>query len=140
MDQPKLSRFEEAIMGVFIHRNSWWLWLSVALLLGIWYLARHMVSVALFKLALITIATYVGYLASLAMEGALGLQGKRRQRPHEYQADAQALRDALVGNASPEMKTFAYERAWQLDQLAAAMLWRRAMLVSAAMIAISLGG
>jgi hypothetical protein len=134
MDQPKLSNLEEAIKGVFIHRNSWWLWLSIALMVGIWYLARHMVSVALFKLALITIATYVGYLASLAMEGALGIGKGRRQRPHELMADAAALRAASPSSAR------ANDRAWELDQLAAAMLWRRAMIVCGAMIASALGG
>jgi hypothetical protein len=138
--QPQLTKIEQVLLAPFVHRNSWWMWLSVFLLVVIYYKARHMVDVALFKLALITIATYVGYLASLAMEGALGFAGKkRRKRPHEYQADALELR-AVAATRPPAAGEPALARAWELEQLAAAMLWRRAMIVSAAMIAAAMGG
>lgn len=126
---PTATRIEQALVTLVAHRNSWWLWLSVVLMVAIYFLARHMVGVALFKLALLTIAMYVGYVGSLAMEGAIGSAANRRKRPHEYMADADAARAA--GDK---------ERGWQLDQFAAAMLWRRAMIVSAAMLAVAMGG
>jgi hypothetical protein len=141
---PEPSRLDTILHAFFLHRMSLWLWISVALLVAIFFLARHMIGVALFKLALMTIAMYVGYAGSLAVEGALGLRASsRRKRPHEYQADAQDFRDCADGvdeGMSDMDRATARGRAWELDQLAAAMLWRRAMIVSAALIASALGG
>jgi hypothetical protein len=129
-NQQQEGVLERAILALVSHRMSLWLWVSVALLVAIFFLARHMIGVALFKLALMTIAMYVGYAGSLAIEGALGF-GKRRMRPHEYQAEAAQLR-ADHGNADP--------RAWELDQIAAWMLLRRTIIVAAALLASALGG
>lgn len=122
------SPVERVLLALAGHRMSLWLWISVALLVAIFFLARHMIGVVVFKLSLLTIAGYVGYGLSLAVEGCLKHGEDRARRPHEYRADA---RQALAaGNA---------ERGWQLEQLAAAMLWRRAMIVSACLLAAALG-
>lgn len=124
---------------VFVHRMSLWLWLSLALLLAIHRFAPHMVSVVLYKVALITIGGYVGFVLSLALEGALGFRrAPMRYRPHEYQAMARACRaeaQSKVIAARAELLAL----AWQYELLALHMLWRRAGVVAAVLIASALG-
>lgn len=139
----QMGKVEEGFKGIFIHRNSWWMWLSVLLVYLIYQLANNMIQVVLLKIALITIGTYLGYLASLAMEGALGLHGSaRRKRPHELMADAQQLRDRADGvdYMGDRWRGHAHARASALEAQANSMLWRRAVLVGAAMLAVANGG
>lgn len=133
---------ERGITLLVAHRMSMWLWVSIALSVAIFFVARHMLSVLLWKVVLLTIAGYIGYTLSLAIEGALALRGdNRRKRPHEIQQEALELRAAAA--TMPEdsaAAAIARERAWQLEQMAVNMLWRRSMIVSAALIASAMGG
>lgn len=124
---------------IFTHRMSLWLWISLGLLVAIYFLARHMVSVALYKLALITIGGYVGYVLSLALEGTLGFPGKRRFRPHELQAFGHACRKEATAKTIAARAEL-LEHAWQYELTAIHMLWRRAVIVGAVLIAAAMGG
>lgn len=125
------------ISKILTHRMSLWLWISIGLLIAIYFLARHMVGVVIYKIALITIAGYVGYGLSLAIEGAMGRAAAKR--PHEYRADAAIVRGQANGFTAAS-RAEALDRAWQLEQLAAWMLWRRAAIVAAVLVASALGG
>ena len=120
-DEPKLGKLESLLVGVFAHRMSIWLWGSVAGLVALFVLARHMVGVVGFKVVLLTTAGYLGYWISRMLE--------RGQRPH------QLMNDAAQARAGGDL-----ERAWQLEQLAANLSMRRSWIVSACLIASALGG
>jgi hypothetical protein len=138
--QPPGTALERGILMIFAHRMSLWLWLSVALLVAIFFLARHQIGVVVLKLALMTVGGYLGYVLSLALEGALR-GDDRAMRPHEYRAAGEKLRAEVEGQVwADPARAAAFARAWELDQLAAAMLWRRSMVVSAALLMLALGG
>lgn len=121
----------DVVLAEFItHRMSLWLWISVAIAAAIFFLARHMLGVALFKLGLITIASYVGYWISRALES---------QRPTDLLALADQVRNDPLGTGYPDVAT-ACERAWQLEQLAANVCMRRGWIVAACLIAAAMGG
>lgn len=124
---------------IFTHRMGAWLWISVALLVAIYFLARHQIGVAIYKLALITIGGYVGYVLSLALEGTLGFAGKRRFRPHELQAFGHACRKE-AGAKTVAARAELLEHAWQYELAAIHMLWRRAMTVGFVLVAAAMGG
>lgn len=127
----------DVLLADFItHRMSLWLWISVAIAAAIFFLARHMLGVALFKLGLITIASYVGYWVSRALES---------QRPTDLLDQAAALRAGPgptpanpLGDNPPSPQDL--ERAWQLEQLAANVCMRRGWIVAACLIASAMGG
>lgn len=121
MEKVEASKLERLLIGLVLHRMSLWLWLSVALAIAIFYFARHMLGVMLFKLALMTMAGYLGYWVARALE--------RGHRPHELQERAQGALEDGSG-----------ERAWQLEQLAAQASMRRVLIVAACLVASAMGG
>lgn len=123
------SPTERVLVAIATHRMGAWLWVSIALLAVVLYFARHMAGVEAFGLLKLTVAVYVGYIASLAVEGCLKHGDDRAPRPHEYRQDA-----------GQWFQRNDFEQWWRFEQIAAAMLWRRAMIVSACIIASSLGG
>lgn len=138
MVEPKEVRAEPfRLHWLLWHRMSAWLWISIALLSAVRYFAPHMIGVALYKLTLITIGGYLGYVLSLAVEGALGITNRRR-RPHEYRALAREHRLAAESKTAAA-KAEGLARAWELDQQANQMLMRRAIVVAAVLIASALG-
>lgn len=137
LELPGSALVERRFQAIVAHRMSAWLWISVGLLVAVFFTARHQLSVVLFKLTLMTIGGYLGYVLSLAAEGALR-GSDRAKRPHEYRADAAELRASVTIDDPHYAEVHAL--AWQWEQLAAAMLWRRAMICSAALLAAAFGG
>lgn len=125
-------------LAIFNHRMGLWLWISIALLVAIFFLSRHAINVTLYKIALITIAGYIGYMLSLAIEGCVKVGPAQRKRPHEMQQEAALLRGRAERLKMPE-KFEAHDRAWQLEQLAVHMLWRRSVVVGAVLLAAAMG-
>ena len=115
------SGWEKSLLALIGHRMSAWLYLTVALVAAVWFFAPHMLSVLLWKGTLLSIAAYLGYWICRAIE-------QSSARPHELQARA----DSEMSSGDPE-------RAWQLEQLAAASYQRRAWVIAACLIAAAIG-
>lgn len=115
-----LGKIESAIVGLFAHRMSLWLWASVAGLVALYFLARHMVGVVGFKVVLMTIAGYLGYWISRLLE--------RGQRPHVLYDRGEQL-----AGTDPIAADAYFQRA---DALAL----RRTLVVAACLVASALGG
>lgn len=107
--------------SLIVPRMGLWLYASIALLAALYLIAPHMAQVVLFKLCLITVAAWLGYWISRALE--------RGRRPHELKEHAFQHRE----NGRPE-------RADHLEARAELLLLRRTIIVAAAMIAAALGG
>jgi hypothetical protein len=114
-------------------RMGTWLLISILLTLGIYLVAPHMLKVAAFKLSLITIAAYVGYWLSRAVE--------RGARPHELitRAGTIEVSDAFQGGRGEDRQRAARDEAYELRKQANQIMWRRTALICACMIAAALG-
>lgn len=125
-EEPKVlatpTRLERAIVRVLAPRMAAWLWVSLILLVAVWWFAEHMLKVLLYKGVIITLAAFLGDKIVRAIE-------TRNRRPHELLEEATALR------SRPGQE----ERAWQLEQLAHGIYYRRALVIGACVIAGALG-
>lgn len=100
-------------------RMGWWLWITIALVVGVAFLARHMLTVLLWKATLLTLAAFLGDKIARTVE-------RRNARPHELLEQAGQLREA--------------GGAWEhLERRADAIYLRRAIIIGAAMVAAALG-
>jgi hypothetical protein len=123
---PWYTRIEAALadrLGEFLNpRMGAWLVLTIVLGVALWYIGR---AAAIGSLAVtafnMSALGYLGYRAANALE--------RGQRPHELFAEAKRIR-----SAPGPSRTESAERAWQLEQLANAMLTRRFTLVAACVL------
>lgn len=105
---------------LFVPRMGVWLWISIVLLIAIWWFAEHMLKVILYKGVLLTLAAF------LCDKIARGIE-RSGKRPHELLQEADAIRARD------------WERSWQLEQLAQNVYHRRAIIIAAGMIAAALG-
>jgi hypothetical protein len=113
-------------------RMGLWLWMSIALLGLIWFLAPHMVKVAAYKLALITIAAYIAYWISRGLEGGV--------RPHQLEREAaQSEENVRFGKIGRPLADHVMTQAGNLRRAAEAIRVRRCYIVCACMIAVALG-
>lgn len=145
---PAKPNYEAMLAGLVFPRMGLWLYASIALCVLIWFLAPHMVKVGAYKLALITVAAFIGYHISRALES-------RGWRPHELIGKAKNCQKRSYLDQFPkhllteqedrvkagevDLDVVVCQRAWELEQLAAAAYQRRAWVVSACMIAAALG-
>lgn len=121
------ARIGNVLKGIALPRMSVWLYVSIALLGAVWYFASHMLGVILFKAVIITICSFLGDKVARAVEAS-------NRRPHELLAEAEALRVGIVKATPADI-----ERAWQLEQLAHGIYYRRALIIGACVIAGALG-
>jgi hypothetical protein len=112
------SRLERVIGNLIAPRMGWWLYLSIALLLGVAYFAAPMLKVILYKAVILTLAAFIGDKIARHLEDS-------NERPHE-----------LLERATAEQNI---ELALDLARRADAAYYRRAIIVAAAMIAAALG-
>ena len=96
-------------------RMSGWLLIVVALMAAVWLLAPHQLTVSLYKLSLVTLAAVVGYWLDRSLFPYA--------RPHVFFEQ---------DDDNPEGLTI-------VTSVAGAMMYRRAIIIAAAMIAVSLG-
>lgn len=138
MDLP--PRLEEAAplppaSAIFGHRMSLWLYASIVGLVLLFFFARHMVGVVGFKVVLLTVAGYLGYWISRALE--------RGQRPHQLLEEAAKLRstlDSLQPHVADDLGAGWGALANQLEARADALSLRRTIIVAACLVASALGG
>lgn len=126
----------EVVLGraakfLFAPRMAVWLWLSVVLLVGVWWFAAHMLKVVLYKVVLLTIAGFVGDKIARGSESS-------NKRPHEMLARAKEIA-VEVEKMDPRDRTDAVADMHHLERRADAAYLRRAILIGAAMIAAALG-
>lgn len=135
---------ERAIYAFVAHRMSLWMWISIAIGVAIYFLAQHMIQVALFKLGLITIASYLGYWIARFLE--------RGERPHEFFMQAEMLRVQARELAATTTNADERDRAkddkvggfltdaYNLQRQGEAIMYRRTAIVCASLLASALGG
>lgn len=99
-------------------RMGWWLWITIALVVGVAFLARHMLTVLLWKATLLTLAAYLGYFVARHAE-------KRSGRPHELLEQAALMSDSA--------------RRRELEDRADRALGRRALYIVGFAVAAALG-
>ena len=124
IQQKAPNQLEQVLAALIFPRMGLWLYISIALCALIWFLAPHMVKVGAYKLALITVAAFIGYHINRALES-------RGWRPHNLVKQANMLKE--------EPSEASQRHSWECAQLAAAAYQRRAWVVSACMIAAALG-
>lgn len=124
-ETPQLLRWymaaETWVKGLAFPRMGWWMWLSIMLIGGVAFVAAHMLKVLLWKAVLITLAAFLGDKVARAME-------RGNKRPHELLERAQELHALGL-----------FEQSTVLSTRADAIYMRRALIISAAMIAAALG-
>lgn len=103
-------------------RMSGWLVLVVVLLIAVWLIAPHQVPVSLYKLSLVTLAAVVGYWLDRSLFPYA--------RPHLF-----FHYNTLVPQDAPKRT----ELDSPSELVASACMLRRAIIIAAAMIAVSLG-
>jgi hypothetical protein len=112
----------ESLLGRAIAPRMWvWLWLSVALVIGVWWVADHMIKVLLWKVVILTVCSFLGDKIARGMENS-------NERPHELLREAAELRAAGFVEAAREL--------WRR---ADGIYLRRALIISACVIAGALG-
>jgi hypothetical protein len=113
------TAFERWIGRLVAPRMGGWLYLTLVLLALVWWFAEHMLKVLLYKGVIITMAAFMGDKIARAMEG-------RGPRPHQLREEA-------------ELKAQTYEDVRAFHQRADAILYRRAIVIAAVVIAAALG-
>lgn len=122
-DTESLTLRERVTAGIgrfFAPRMGIWLYLSIAMVVGVWWAAGHMLKILLWKLVLLTIAGFIGDKIARFMEG-------NAPRPHQLREWARASGEQ--GNL---------DDAAQLEARANSVLNRRAAIIVGAMIAAAL--
>lgn len=128
------TRFEKFLARVVAPRMGIWLYVSLALLALVWWFAAPMLKVILYKAVILTLTGFLGDKIARAMEG-------KNPRPHELLEDAQRLKDSYL-RVYPDFggpPVAAIDRIRELERRADAVLYRRALIIAAAMVAGALG-
>lgn len=129
------TRIERALGRIVWPRMSVWLYLSIALLVLVWWFAAPMLKVILYKAVILTLMAFLGDKIARAMEG-------KGPRPHELVEQAEAMRKQhtdVFGSSGPHPPTFENLLAQEYMRRADAVLYRRAVIIATAMVAGALG-
>jgi len=124
---------ERAIARFFAPRMLVWLLLTLVLIGALFWLARHMLPVLLWKVTLLSTAAFFGDKIARAIEW-------RNRRPHELLETAAKCYGRAHDLRNPDdERGMDLARGWQLEQRADGIYQRRAIVIGCAMIAAALG-
>jgi hypothetical protein len=106
-----------SLLSTLLPRMSGWFFIVVLLMAAVWLLAPHQLAVSLYKLSLVTLGAVLAYWLDRSLFPYA--------RPHEF----------FGKPASDDLNS------WDTDQqyIASHCMLRRAIIIAAAMIAVSLG-
>jgi hypothetical protein len=126
----------ERLLGRAMMPRMWaWLWLSVVLVIAVWWVAQHMLTVLLWKVVILTVCGFLGDKIARGMENS-------NERPHSLLSHAKELRlpHVVFVDGPPIMPSDReLDAAESLERRADAIYLRRALIISACVIAGALG-
>ena len=119
-----------SLLSTLLPRMSGWLFIMVLLMAAVWLLAPHQLMVSLYKLSLVTLAAVVGYWLDRSLFPYA--------RPHYFILPTAQEFPAPLSAEHGHIWSPAVSSGTMPD-LASWCMLRRAIIIAAAMIAVSLG-